>query len=102
VSASAAVVSAAGHMLLDKRDQDLARRDDRIRVLEDELRRAKDVVRAFLQELEDCGVDLLSIPTWDKMESLLRQEESEPPDISDLQSIDPELLIQLRDLVRKP
>lgn len=96
-----AIVDAAAHMVLDRNDQELARRDDRIRVLEDELRRAKDVVKAFIHELEVWGIDLTEVPE-DLPPGTVCMDSFGNPYLPSTISIDVEKLIQLRDLVRKP
>ena len=95
------ITTAAAHMVLDKQDQELARRDDQIRVLKDELRRQKDVIRAFLQELDDWGIDLTEVPE-DLPPGTVCMDSFGNPRLPSTISIDAEKLIQLRDLVRKP
>jgi len=71
------VLAAAGHMLLDRTDQVLAEKEDRIRILEAELKHARTVVSEVLPQLEEHYAGRQRL-------------------------IDPAGLVRLRDLVRKP
>ena len=72
---------------------------------EAQLEHARDVIRRFLQDLEEKGIDLLQLPTFEFQAELLDKHENRREygiDVNVFQSVDEDLLIQLRDLVRRP
>ncbi|HYM95799.1 MAG TPA: hypothetical protein VET26_00725 [Candidatus Sulfotelmatobacter sp.] len=66
---------------------------------EEELREARDVVRRFLTECEHKGIDLAQVVSLGPNEMVLAPQGPVAPAYV---GVDEELLIQLRDLVRKP
>ena len=80
------VLAAAGHMLLDRTDLELAQLRREKEQLERWKKNAREVVTKFLHEMDRTGIDFTSIPVGG--------EETD--------GVDELTLIELRDLVRRP